>query len=1544
MTKSFKRVLAVVLSMAVLVSSMLIGAAVTSTEKDFFESVTEFDENYTLSGTKAHIEKFKKVDETGEAGDGYLKFSYAGNDIRTAVIAPHASGLETNSDASIEEGGQVLKPGTTYKITLRIKIDTIGENTVFKYFYAAGALRTNIYYKDNRGGNDGYVVESVTPAVTDGFQDISFEVTTPETYKVLSRLKTGSSSYATEGVNLTVNRFYLGLYDTAKAQVDWTLDSITIKEMVSSDVTFNANGGTFSNDSATLTATQTLGEPLSVETPVNTGKEFMGWSTDAEGTNIVESVYKLDVTNLYAVWQKSYNTTEVVVDFGEEYTLQGATSTQERFTKNDGYLSYSYGGTTRYARLVTPTVTGTDSAKSLGNGGQALKAGTTYKVTLRMNITAAGEQTQITYVLAAGDNKRYHAYSNANVVETTLASNVTTTDGYQDFVYYITTPEQWPVLDKVTSANSTTTTWRQDVYDAIEGNKELKTQDEFNYVQNRIYFSIYDGAATVTCDFDSITIKELYPITYTLDANGGKFSDESTTKTVSTFYGETIETPEAPVNGDALMSFVGWSTAPDGAATTLGTVCDETFEGATFYAVWEKTAHPSNGNYSINSVVIDFGDEYTLQGSGNDYFTKNDGFVSYSYSGTAREKRMITPNLTGANNTKALENGGNALKAGTTYKVTLRLDIKAVGEQTKLTYILAPGNNRNFHARYNDNVVETALATNLSTTNGYQDFVYYITTPDEWPVLDVVRSSGVYTTWNEELYNSDTTRYELKTKDEFNYVQNRIFFSIYDGQSTVTCDFDSITFEETTATNLYVKENGEYKLLETIHGVPGDDLTLPESISDEIYTADAPTGSAAKTSYSNWYADADCTNKAVTKFANFDVDIFCDSLTTESLVDYTNQEIFVGFDTYSQRTEGLTEGLTLSTEDAYSGKVSLKAELAAGASGIFELKNDHTLDLADGKTYQADLYYKSTAPVSLSLGIANGVVANGITPLASTSLVTASDWTKVTVVFTADGAVSGTVLAARLIAAEDAVVYVDTIIVSSVTGFSGATTTDGTDIRFMMSYTDEGSETIKIAGIDYQVAEHGVMIKGQDCNGALTADSTDAGVYTFSQTDLTNFWSKDDETGETVYTAYVNGFSADDTYEISARGYVKLANGTIFYTDVATYSVATVPFSLNIETTDADLVEYKLAATTLDNSAGKDAVNYIFITDIHSGSNDDQTASIIRQMTFITEMANQDESIDFVVVGGDLYNGTTYSGKANAINIIQTALAPLKNCTKPVFIINGNHDDNSYTKPSGGDFSKVLSDLDWETNVLNEFSPAEIVQDTKREDTKYYYYDLDGKKTRVICLDSSDYNAKYDAETGEITQLATSPSGDYYHGWSYSGFSASQMRWLAEDALGTLPEGYEVIFFCHAQIDKPGGTENNHFSEELRSIISAFQSGSSYSATLTSIWGEDIDVSANFSGKSADSDVLIYQYGHTHLEVSFLDSGLGVWNVNTPAANFGKPGAISSVSHSNYNWNRYSRAQGTATEGCFNVMSVSDEEIYRMSVGVGNNELLIVPN
>ena len=1540
MTKSFKRVLAVVLSMAVLASTMLIGAAVTSTEKDYFECVTEFDENYTLSGSKAHIEKFKKVDETGEAGNGYLKFSYAGNDIRTAVIAPHASGLETNSDASIEEGGQVLKPGTTYKITLRIDIDTIGENTVLKYFYAAGALRTNIYYKDNRGGNDGYVVESVTPAVTDGFQDISFEVTTPETYKVLTKLKTGSSSYETEGVNLTVNRFYLGLYDTAKAQVDWTLDSITIKEMVSSDVTFNANGGTFSNDSAMLTATQTLGEPLTVETPVNAGKEFMGWSTDAEGTNIVESVYKLDVTNLYAIWQKSYKTTEVVVDFGDEYTLQG--SGNDKFTKNDGYLSYSYNGTTRYNRLVTPNVTGDNNAKSLENGGNGLKAGTTYKVTLRLNITAAGEQTQISYVLAAGNNKRYHAYSNDNIVETSLQTGVTVTDGYQDFVYYITTPEQWPVLEKVKSSG-TTNTWNQELAESDPETYTYTSQEDFNYVQNRIFFSIYDGQSTVTCDFDSITIKELYPITYTLDANGGKFADESTTQTVSTFIGETIETPEAPVSTDALMSFVGWSTTPDGAAATLGTVCDESFDGATFYAVWEKTAHPSNGNYNVNSVVIDFGEGYALTGSGNDYFTKNDGYVSYSYSGTAREKRMITPNVTGANNDKALENGGNALKAGTTYKVTLRLDIKAVGEQTQLTYILAAGNNRNFHARYDQNVVETALATNLSTTNGYQDFVYYITTPDKWPVLDEVRSSGVYTTWNEELYNSNTSKYELKSKEEFNYVQNRIFFSIYDGKSTVTCDFDSITFEETTATNLYVKENGEYKLLETVHGVPGEALTLPESVSSEVYTADAPTGSAAKTSYSNWYADAECTKKAVTKFANFDVDIYCDALTTETLVDYANQEIFVGFDTYSQRTEGLTAGLTLSTEDAYSGTVSLKAELASGASGIFELKNDHTLDLADGKTYQADLYYKSTAPVSLSLGIANGVVANGITPLASTSLVTASEWTKVTVVFTADGAVSGTVLAARLIAAEDAVVYVDTIIVSSVTGFSGATTTDGTDIRFMMSYTDEGSETVKIAGIDYQVAEHGVIIKGQDSTGALTVGSTDAGVYTFSQTDLTNFWSKDDATGETVYTAYVNGFSEDDTYEISARGYVKLANGTIFYTDVATYSVATVPFSLNIETTDADLVEYKLAATTLDNSVGKDAVNYIFITDIHYGSDDDQSAAITRQMTFITEMANQDESIDFVVVGGDLYNGTTYSGKANAIKMIQNSLAPLRNCTKPVFVINGNHDDNSYTKPSNGDFSKVLSDLDWETNVLNEFVPAEIVQDTERADTKYYYYDLDGKKTRIICLDSSDYNAKYDAVTGEITQLATSTSGDYYHGWSYSGFSASQMRWLAEDALGTLPSGYEVIFFCHAQIDKPGGTEGNYFSEELRSIISAFQSGSSYSETLTSIWGEDIVVSANFSGKSADSDVLIWQYGHTHLEVSFLDSQLGIWNVNTPAANFGKPGGLSSVSHSSYYWRRYARAQGTEKDGCFNVMSVSDEEIYRMSVGVGNNELLVNP-
>ena len=118
-------------------------------------------------------------------------------------------------------------------------------------------------------------------------------------------------------------------------------------------------------------------------------------------------------------------------------------------------------------------------------------------------------------------------------------------------------------------------------------------------------------------------------------------------------------------------------------------------------------------------------------------------------------------------------------------------------------------------------------------------------------------------------------------------------------------------------------------------------------------------------------------------------------------------------------------------------------------------------------------------------------------------------------------------------------------------------------------------------------------------------------------------------------------------------------------------------------------------------------------------------------------------------------------------------------------------------------------------------------------------------------------------------------------GMNWWGYSADQMRWLAEDALNT---DKNVIFVSHMGIDKETNCYNTNirFGAELRSIISAYQKGESYTATLKDYWGNSVPVSADFSSHGR---ILSYQFGHMHIEASLYSEDIDLWQISTSSAN-----------------------------------------------------------
>ena len=312
-------------------------------------------------------------------------------------------------------------------------------------------------------------------------------------------------------------------------------------------------------------------------------------------------------------------------------------------------------------------------------------------------------------------------------------------------------------------------------------------------------------------------------------------------------------------------------------------------------------------------------------------------------------------------------------------------------------------------------------------------------------------------------------------------------------------------------------------------------------------------------------------------------------------------------------------------------------------------------------------------------------------------------------------------------------------------------------------------------------------------------------------------------------------------------------------------------------------------------TANANNVNYIFVTDIHHGSEvlnqrgqpgegyesvevvaAKRDKYIKNYLEKIVAVANTSPFVDFVVVGGDIINGyetpdsfNYQENKKKNPNLTigqhivmqhQEILAPLKKCTKPVFITAGNHDDNNghsiYYVDKKDEW--LLSDLDWDRGVFKEFITADVVRDPNysykgKSISKYYYYDLEknGKTTRIICLDYNDDRFTFDS-TGKVTGQPN--WGEYHEG---------QLKWLASTALqGNFDE---CIMFSHATYVTSRG-------DALDRILEAYQTKDRVKMPSLSV---------DFSGRTS-GDILTYHHGHEHDHERTFDFKKRFWRIETP--------------------------------------------------------------
>lgn len=281
--------------------------------------------------------------------------------------------------------------------------------------------------------------------------------------------------------------------------------------------------------------------------------------------------------------------------------------------------------------------------------------------------------------------------------------------------------------------------------------------------------------------------------------------------------------------------------------------------------------------------------------------------------------------------------------------------------------------------------------------------------------------------------------------------------------------------------------------------------------------------------------------------------------------------------------------------------------------------------------------------------------------------------------------------------------------------------------------------------------------------------------------------------------------------------------------------------------TEDYLNEIATTVNTVNDKSNKDSLSYIFITDMHLGADEDQDDAIFRELNAAVDITNNTDAA-FLCVGGDTTDGRFASeqgGKQRALDYWKQVCSVLDQCQKPVFILKGNHDDNSFATQINEEAyynpEFVISNAEWYEATMGNFT-----QYTTDYQNGYYYYDLPDKNIRVVCLNMSDSD-------DTVTNGSREEIGMHFYG-----YKDTQIDWLLNTAMTR--EDCEYVFLCHDGFEYPSGYAEGSNRDTLKNILIAADGKQPFQ---TDKFAKDF---TNWTGK-----IDLYHYGHFHHERTIFD-------------------------------------------------------------------------
>ena len=283
----------------------------------------------------------------------------------------------------------------------------------------------------------------------------------------------------------------------------------------------------------------------------------------------------------------------------------------------------------------------------------------------------------------------------------------------------------------------------------------------------------------------------------------------------------------------------------------------------------------------------------------------------------------------------------------------------------------------------------------------------------------------------------------------------------------------------------------------------------------------------------------------------------------------------------------------------------------------------------------------------------------------------------------------------------------------------------------------------------------------------------------------------------------------------------------------------------------------------------------LFITDTHLDSSShpywDNYIDFVEKFGSVPQHCG----VGLAIHGGDILT-TGYTSKTVPLETLNRFCAAMRSNTgnAPMFILKGNHDDNSYGQKVGGvqqfNYAKTAL-IDPEQCGVCMFSAAHndksLVFDTENPNGGYCYYDDEISKIRVIMLNTNDN--------------PSTMTGDNYN-WNSTraGFQERQLEWLSdvlkfEDRQDAAEWAVYIVSHIPIEISHNrdsdshgtwfgmGGTLTN--GNIFFDILHAFENGTSGTSSSVSGTSEDWSAEVSYSF-SRQGNFIGFLCGHMHAD------------------------------------------------------------------------------